>query len=943
MKDRAAVLVVDDDALVLELLNETLSPQFDVAIASSGNEALSLLMQREFAVLLADQRMPGMTGVALAAKAREICPHIVTVLLSAYADPKDFIAAINHGQVFRFISKPWEHHDLVLTLHQAVQRSQLSRDNLYLVAEREQRLHALEILQAVVAAGARGSTYYPARVLLTRLHDVVNFDLAAILVTSKNRAPTLELTSTVAVNERNVLELRDQTLALFEYAGGPLLDEARLLPASSCQINEVEYALIESQAQVALQLGGRTVGIMVLQSFKSEAFADDVTQLLDSVANGAAEVLHQIHDVTEHRLHRVLNAIESLTEGIIILDDDGTVQLANQSAQRMLTTAGITAEALWQNFGNSPLAMFTNVGQRSHEVTYGSRTLQVQAASIANVSNGSNSNTSNGFVLIIRDLTTEKERETQRLRFISTVSHEIRTPLSTIAATFDLLLHEAAGALSDKQREYLISAAQAGETLHAVVDDLLEIEKYAAGGMVLKRNLTNIGELIQKVAARFAAAATESELTIDIKSIDSQLELEVDTIRIEQVLSNLLSNAVKYAHSGTSITIEMGKSSAPENSIIIGVHNIADSISPQDLTSIFDRFGTMPPLRPGRHSSGLGLAICRRIIDAHAGLITVESNDNHTSFWIALPIQPQAATTAIELLQPLFVHADNSYNRIALMAELSRCGLPVQLLPPVLAKADHLDIENTSGNIVITTSGKILGNAVLKLEHYSRSDVQVIGDTLFNIARFGAPRLIFSAKPEQKVIETALNALGVQMVIDNNADYARELPTGNPMDILEMLASDVSGSAGVAAIRAFLRRSRAKKVQAGLAILLNNWDGFIAAYGASRAADLLASMLPEITRMVNGENSDTEHETAAIITLSHGFLCCGEQTILEHARDELVARFETLVRLYCRKEDRERGYIALGSRQLALPTITTKVLLLTENDNEFLSILRVTQ
>lgn len=383
MENRATILVVDDDALVLGLLRETLSAQFEVLTASSGNEALALLAGREVDVLLADQRMPGMTGVALAAKAREVRPHIVSVLLSAYADPKDFIAAINHGQVFRFISKPWDHHDLVLTLHHAAERSRLGRDNAQLIVERERRLRALEILQAVVAAGARGSTYYPARILLERLHDVVSFDLAAVLVTSVDSAPTLELTSSIPVSERNVIELRDQAIALFEYAGGAQLDEARLHPASSCQLANVDDARVESQAQVTLELGGRTVGILVLQSFASEAFPNDVTRLLDSLANGTAEVLHQIRDAAGHGQARFLQAIEALADGIIILDGRGDVELVSQAAQRLLATAGATVEAMWQSFDSSPQTMLASAGAKLRDVVLGGRTLQVRAAPVA--------------------------------------------------------------------------------------------------------------------------------------------------------------------------------------------------------------------------------------------------------------------------------------------------------------------------------------------------------------------------------------------------------------------------------------------------------------------------------------------------------------------------------------------------------------------------------
>ena len=95
MEERVAVLVVDDDPLVLDTLGELLAFDYNVSRALSASDALRILAVRQFAVLVADQRMPGMTGVELAAKAREMQPYIVTILLSGYTDPQDMIAAIN--------------------------------------------------------------------------------------------------------------------------------------------------------------------------------------------------------------------------------------------------------------------------------------------------------------------------------------------------------------------------------------------------------------------------------------------------------------------------------------------------------------------------------------------------------------------------------------------------------------------------------------------------------------------------------------------------------------------------------------------------------------------------------------------------------------------------------------------------------------------------------
>src|SRR5688572_27250810 len=108
------VLIVDDEEVVLDVLAAALTPAYDVTTTRSALRALDLIKANDYAVLLADQRMPELAGVELASRARAMRPHTVTVLVSGYTDPADMIAAINQGQVFRFLQKPWDNRDLIL-------------------------------------------------------------------------------------------------------------------------------------------------------------------------------------------------------------------------------------------------------------------------------------------------------------------------------------------------------------------------------------------------------------------------------------------------------------------------------------------------------------------------------------------------------------------------------------------------------------------------------------------------------------------------------------------------------------------------------------------------------------------------------------------------------------------------------------------------------------
>jgi signal transduction histidine kinase len=129
------ILVVDDEIDNLDLLRRTFRREYQVTTANSAMEALQLLEQREFAVIVSDQRMPEMTGVELFQKARERYPHTIRILLTGYTDINALVDAINMGHVYRYVTKPWSREEIVMTVKRAVEHYQTSKQNIQLLEE----------------------------------------------------------------------------------------------------------------------------------------------------------------------------------------------------------------------------------------------------------------------------------------------------------------------------------------------------------------------------------------------------------------------------------------------------------------------------------------------------------------------------------------------------------------------------------------------------------------------------------------------------------------------------------------------------------------------------------------------------------------------------------------------------------------------------------------
>lgn len=129
----ARVLVVDDEELIVLALRETLTKEgYSVATAVSAEQALDLVSQEEFALILTDQKMPGLTGLQLLSEAKKIQPHATRVLITGVLDLDTVIASINKGEIYRFIVKPWLREELLATAANAVQRHDLICRNLAL-------------------------------------------------------------------------------------------------------------------------------------------------------------------------------------------------------------------------------------------------------------------------------------------------------------------------------------------------------------------------------------------------------------------------------------------------------------------------------------------------------------------------------------------------------------------------------------------------------------------------------------------------------------------------------------------------------------------------------------------------------------------------------------------------------------------------------------------
>lgn len=242
-------------------------------------------------------------------------------------------------------------------------------------------------------------------------------------------------------------------------------------------------------------------------------------------------------------------------------------------------------------------------------------------------------------ILTIRDITREREQEEQRSTFISVISHELQTPIAIIKGYASTLARTDTTLEPEALRTRLTAIEEEADRLNKLVGNLLYASRIQSGGLQMEIAPFDVASLVETVVRRLQARSPEVTVTLDIPpNLPTAM---ADRDRIEEVLQNLLDNAIKYSPRQRTISVACR---ATGEEVIVRVSDAGMGIALREQEHIFDRFervqNTMTRTIPG---VGLGLYICRAIVEAHGGRISVESALHEGStFSFSLPREEKA-------------------------------------------------------------------------------------------------------------------------------------------------------------------------------------------------------------------------------------------------------------------------------------------------------------
>ncbi|KAA9339886.1 cell wall metabolism sensor histidine kinase WalK [Hymenobacter busanensis] len=349
--------------------------------------------------------------------------------------------------------------------------------------------------------------------------------------------------------------------------------------------------------------------------------------------------------------NRLASVVNSLDEGLLLLDQHGRIILANPVICRLLGLAGelligrpaadiavrnerlrailepLNAPNRHQAAQEVPVLSFTQRGEETYYrlwvhdiVAYNEAEEQMQFA---------------GHILSLRNVSEFKKLDQMKSNFLATVSHELKTPLASISLSSKLLLHERTDAA---ERERIVAGIrQETQRLQRMVAELIDVSRLEAGaGIQLDVRPTRLADVVHYATDTVQAQLDDKHVRLDLQLPADLPAVRADAEKTTWVLINLLANAVRYSPEGGCLRVQ---AEAQPDCVQLSVRDCGPGIAPEYHEQIFQRFGQAPDQGRHRGSSGLGLSISREFIAAQGGRLWVESAVGEGStFRFTLPL-----------------------------------------------------------------------------------------------------------------------------------------------------------------------------------------------------------------------------------------------------------------------------------------------------------------
>ena len=351
---------------------------------------------------------------------------------------------------------------------------------------------------------------------------------------------------------------------------------------------------------------------------------------------------HQATNVDEllagqQRLQAVLDSID---DGLLIIDRQGRLEHLNPVAQRQLgwddsRTGTSLGEAMQRpeldqqlhlvlrggNLERVPEDLHLEIDKENRVLTYSLTPVCRADGQIL------------GAVMVLHDVTEQRAFERVRSEFVLRASHELRTPVTGMHMAFGLLRERVKFPEQSRESDLFDTIGEEMQRLTQLINDLLNFSRYQSGQQKLERSLCPLDELLERARSRYASAAAARQIDLQLELGNPLPRIQADVAQLDRVLDNLLDNAIRHTPSGGRIRLQARRHG---ERVIVSVEDNGEGIAYSQQGRIFEPFVQVGRKKGG---AGLGLALCKEIVQLHGGRMGVYSRpEQGTQFYMALPV-----------------------------------------------------------------------------------------------------------------------------------------------------------------------------------------------------------------------------------------------------------------------------------------------------------------
>jgi PAS domain S-box-containing protein len=400
---------------------------------------------------------------------------------------------------------------------------------------------------------------------------------------------------------------------------------------------ELERKILELE-----KLREEQIVLRIREKAKSRDIEKKVIEL-ERLKKSLMEALEDTYQARQRELqekNKTLALIQNFADGVLVFDHEGKVSLVNPQAENFLKVK--KEEIIGKSF--LELAQFLNfkpiykalkselnlVFRKMVDIT---ENFVLEVTTIPLVTNKETI----GTLMVLHDITREKEIERMKTEFVSIAAHQLRTPLSAIKWILKMLLEGDIGELSKEQREFLEKAYNSNERIIGLINDLLNVSRIEEGRYLYRPVLADIVSICQSVIDALKEMIEQKKLKLTFEKEKDLPKVKVDVEKISLAIQNLLENAIKYNKVEGEIKINLKKKN---NEIEFSIKDTGIGIPENQKNRLFTKFFRgSNALKTDTEGSGLGLFIVKNVIEAHGGRIWFESEEGKgTTFYFTLPI-----------------------------------------------------------------------------------------------------------------------------------------------------------------------------------------------------------------------------------------------------------------------------------------------------------------